>query len=181
MITNEELATYRTNAQETIERLTPEFKDNITKDVLNNIITKSPKFARDNHLESEDDLVSANFDFRSVLENDGLWLLPDGDLDYGDTNNQGTPLVGVDPLEDLYHFEVSLTEALIAIRDYLFTPTHENKAIFTLTEDDVRTVAKDNGYSDKAVETVIDIISNGNIDFDWYETIDDMLETEDNR
>ena len=45
MITNEELATYRANAKETIEQLTPEFKANITKEVLNNIINKSHKFA----------------------------------------------------------------------------------------------------------------------------------------
>ena len=183
MITNEELATYRANAKETIEQLTPEFKANVTKEVLNNIINKSHKFAIDNHLDSEDDLVDSSFDYSFALENEGLWLLPDGEIDYGDTSSQGTPLVGVDPLEDLRHFEVALVETLIAIRDYLFTetPKETSRVLFTLTEDDVKTVAQDNGYSDKAVQSVIATLLHGNIDFDWYETIDDLLDTAENK
>ena len=56
-----------------------------------------------------------------------------------------------------------------------------NKVLFTLTEDDVKTVAQDNSYSDKAVQSVIAILLHGDIDFDWYETIDDLLDTAENK
>ena len=56
-----------------------------------------------------------------------------------------------------------------------------NKVLFTLTEDDVKTVAQDNGYSDKADQSVIAILLHGDVDFDWYETIDDLLDTAENK
>ena len=56
-----------------------------------------------------------------------------------------------------------------------------NKILFTLTEDDVKTVAQDNSHSDEAVKSVIAILLHGNVDFDWYETIDDLLDTAENK
>ena len=56
-----------------------------------------------------------------------------------------------------------------------------NKVLFTLTEEDVKRVAQDNGYSNEAVQSVITTLLHGDIDFDWYETIDDLLDTAENK
>ena len=56
-----------------------------------------------------------------------------------------------------------------------------NKVLFTLTEDDVKAVAQDNGYSEEALQSVIATLLHGDIDFDWYETIDDLLDTAENK
>lgn len=53
------------------------------------------------------------------------------------------------------------------------------KDIFVLTEDDVNSVATDSDedYSSADIDEAIRIISRGNIDFDWYETVGDVLDT----
>lgn len=56
-----------------------------------------------------------------------------------------------------------------------------NKVLFTLTEEDVNTVAQDNGYSEGAVKSVIATLLHGDVEFDWYETIDDLLDTAENK
>lgn len=56
-----------------------------------------------------------------------------------------------------------------------------NKVLFTLTEDDVNTVAQDNGYSEEAVKSVIATLLHGDVEFGWYETIDDLLDTAENK
>lgn len=52
------------------------------------------------------------------------------------------------------------------------------KDIFMLTEDDVHSVATDSDedYSRANIEEAIRIISKGNIDFDWYETVGSVLD-----
>lgn len=53
------------------------------------------------------------------------------------------------------------------------------KDVFVLTEDDVNSVATDSDedYSHADIDEAIRIISHGNIDFDWYETVGDVLDT----
>lgn len=53
------------------------------------------------------------------------------------------------------------------------------KDIFVLTEDDVNTVAMDSDedYSSADIDEAISIISQGDINFDWYETVEVVLDT----
>lgn len=53
------------------------------------------------------------------------------------------------------------------------------KDIFVLTEDDVNNVAmySDEDYSNADIDEAISIISRGDIDFDWYETVECVLDT----
>lgn len=53
------------------------------------------------------------------------------------------------------------------------------KDIFVLTEDDVNNVATDSDedYSSADIDEAISIISQGDVNFDWYETVEDVLDT----
>ena len=66
-------------------------------------------------------------------------------------------------------------EALQGVTKSLDNPIND---IFVLTEDDVASVAtdSDDDYSHEDIDEAIKVISRGNIDFDWYNTVQDVLD-----
>lgn len=66
-------------------------------------------------------------------------------------------------------------EALRGVAKSLDEPI---KDIFVLTEDDVDSVATDghDNYTRAEIDEAIRIISHGDIDFDWYSTVQDVLD-----
>lgn len=53
-----------------------------------------------------------------------------------------------------------------------------DSVLFAITPDDVESVANDSdeAYSRDDIDEAIKVISHGNIDFDWYDTVHDVLD-----
>ena len=176
---------YTRDIEETIENMPQGFIDNTTRQDLQSILDNIADVVDWEHVADPETLGDNEFGYNQGLDDGGYYLLPDGEFDYGDTQSNGVMLVGVDPRNDKQAFKDMLYMTVKTIIDTLYSEDKQaevaNKAVFILTEDDVKTVAQDNGYSEEALQSVMATLLHGDIDFDWYETIDDLLDTAENK